>query len=505
MPENVSVPENEPELTETISAVLASVARRRWWIIFALFVATVVAIVVAFRLPDRYTSEATLVVVQQEVSQKYVSPDSNTSIVDIANALKREVLSGPRLSAIIEEVGLYPEESHLLAPGDIVERMRKDVEMEPLDFVPARGEFSTFKIAFSANNPRLAQQVTSRLAQLFIEENFKAQGNKAASTSSFLQEQLEAAKRQVADQEERLKNFKMRNSGELPEQQTATIGALTELRIQLQSITAGLAKAREQRESVEASMYDVLARLQAEKTALLVRLTPQHPDVIKKDREIASVQALIDNLKTGKLKSQDAQAQGPVDVSVAQLKRQVEASVLETQNLLEQQRQVNAEIAQYQARLNLAPVRDQELSALLRDYEVSKTQYTDLLKQKDQSQLTATMEERQEGQHFRMIEPPSLPSKPSAPNRVKISLGGAGAGILLGLVLAFFMEAKDRSFHTEKALSRAFPVPLVMGLPLLLTPAEKRARKWKSAFEWAAGSVAVVTVFAAEAYVFFHG
>jgi hypothetical protein len=88
---------------------------------------------------------------------------------------------------------------------------------------------------------------------------------------------------------------------------------------------------------------------------------------------------------------------------------------------------------------------------------------------------------------------------------LKISLGGAAAGLLLGLALAFLMDTTNRSFHTEKELSQLFPVVLVLGLPLLLTPAQQRMQAWRLAFEALAGCVLVAVVCIAEFYVYRHG
>jgi hypothetical protein len=46
---------------------------------------------------------------------------------------------------------------------------------------------------------------------------------------------------------------------------------------------------------------------------------------------------------------------------------------------------------------------------------------------------------------------------------------------------------------------------LVLSVPLLLTPAEARGRKWKRAFEWVAGSAITLAVVVAEFYVYRSG
>ena len=142
---------------------------------------------------------------------------------------------------------------------------------------------------------------------------------------------------------------------------------------------------------------------------------------------------------------------------------------------------------------------------MLRDYDLLKQNYADLLKKQLESGLAVSLEKHQEGQQFRVVDPPSLPTVPSSPKRLKISLGGAAAGLFLGLALAFLVDNKNRSFHTEKELSQLFPVSLVLGLPLLLTPAQQRMQAWRLAFEALAGCGLIAVVCIAEFYVYRHG
>jgi hypothetical protein len=95
--------------------------------------------------------------------------------------------------------------------------------------------------------------------------------------------------------------------------------------------------------------------------------------------------------------------------------------------------------------------------------------------------------------------------KPSAPKRLKIALGGIGGGLLVGLALAFLIDMRDSSFHSEKALGQTFSLPLVLGVPLVRSQSELRSRGRRIAFEWLTASVMTLTMLAAEYYVFRNG
>jgi hypothetical protein len=68
-----------------------------------------------------------------------------------------------------------------------------------------------------------------------------------------------------------------------------------------------------------------------------------------------------------------------------------------------------------------------------------------------------------------------------------------------------FAEARDTSFRAEKEVSRQFAVPLVVSVPVLLSPGEERQRARRAILEWVGGSFLVVVILAAEFFVFSKG
>src|SRR5262249_10997038 len=163
---------------------------------------------------NRYRSDATLLVVQQQVPQRYVVPTTTASIADALQAMTQEVLSRTRLLAIIDELGLYQKDKKRLAPEELVSNMLRNVEIQPLD--QKQQDFNSFKISFSAGDPRTAQRVTSTLTSLFIHENLRSREEQATTTTNFLREQVEAKRKEMEQIEQRLRDFKMQYLGELP-------------------------------------------------------------------------------------------------------------------------------------------------------------------------------------------------------------------------------------------------------------------------------------------------
>jgi succinoglycan biosynthesis transport protein ExoP len=488
-------------------------------------------------IPLKYKSEATVLVVQQEVPERYVTPTTSTAIGEALQAMTQEVLSRTRLMGIIDELHLYPKELAKSAPEEIIEKMRKKIDITPITS-PERKDFTAFKIAFTSEDPGVAQKVTSRLTSLLIEENLRTRQDQAANTASFLSSQLDTVKDRLAEQEARLKDFKMQHLGELPEQQQSNMAILGSLQAQQQNIASTLGRAQQQKVYLESLLNDYrtfsarrmplvasasgarvlspleearaeLTRLQSQRAKLLETYTPEYPDVKKVESEIKKQQNVVETLSPKETARVGAVTPAPVsseeDISLSQLKSQLEANRLEIEDLSKDDSKLQAQIAEYQKRLNATPVREQQLADVVRDYELLKLSYADLLSKKQQSQLAASLEKEQEGQHFQVIDPANLPKIAAGPKPLPVGLGGAAFGLLVGLGIAFVMEIKKNAFQSEKGLMRSLGLVLVLEVPMMLTAPEKRARSWKLAFEAVTSCVLAFLICVTEYYVYRRG
>ena len=195
----------------------------------------------------------------------------------------------------------------------------------------------------------------------------------------------------------------------------------------------------------------------------------------------------------------------PSPASIAQARGRVTANDAEMERLLEEQKRTEGLIHQYERRLNLTPVREQELSDIVRDYNLSKQNYEQLLQKKLQSELATSLELQQQSEQFRILEPSRLPTKPHEPNRLRINLLGGMLGLGLGVGLAFLREIRDGSVYTVKDAERLFRLPLLVSLPELLTAGERRRQRWKQVGAWLGGSFVVLAVVVGWAFVYWRG
>jgi polysaccharide chain length determinant protein (PEP-CTERM system associated) len=521
-----------------LNKLLSVAIRRRWWLLIPASVIALGACLISLWLPARYESEATILMERQQVPERYVTANTTTDVEEVLVVTTDAILSRTQLLQIIDEFGLFPKERKHLVPEELVDLMRRNIKVEPLQKGSETKDLNAFKISFTGVDPHSAQEVTNRLTKLFISENNRSREEQSTGTTNFLADELEATATELKQQESRVRDFKMRNLGELPQQEQGNVAILAGLQTQLQNTMATIDRAREQQAYLQSllSQYDNLAaagvpasgtvtagptetikaeltRLRNEKADLLARYTAKYPDVLKIDEEIKETEALLAASTRAPEPTKDGAGQessksarpAERDATTAQLKSQLEANRLEIQNDTEDAKKTKARIVEYQSRLNLTPVREQELTDLLRDYELSKQHYADLLSKKTQSELATNLERRQQGQRFRIIDQPSLPMKPSSPDHVKISLAGLAAGIAVGVALAFLAETRNHSLRDEQDLRRIFAFPLMIGVPVLLSKVEERRRSRVKVLEWFAGVTLCLLVCATEFYVYRRG
>ena len=210
--------EQDESLDVMIQKLLRVAIKRRWWLLVPTVVGALCACAAAIVLPNHYTSVATLLVAHQQVPERYVTPNSTGDIREQLLLMTDAILSRTQLLRIIDEFDLYPKDRKRSAPEDLVDLMRSDITIEPTAKGTDPKDLNSFTISFTSTDPHMAQEVTGKLTTLFTEEYLKSREEQSTGTTNFLDEQLQASAADLKQQESRLRDFKMRYLGQLPEQ-----------------------------------------------------------------------------------------------------------------------------------------------------------------------------------------------------------------------------------------------------------------------------------------------
>ncbi|MFZ3340867.1 MAG: hypothetical protein WA609_18470 [Terriglobales bacterium] len=493
---------------------------------------------VSWIIPPVYRSGTLILVEQPTMPKAYVTPNVSDDLQERLQSITQQILSRTRLLQIIDQVKIYGDEHKQLSPDEKIERMRKNIEIE-LVHDAHNDQITAFNVYYSARDPHLAQRVTSELTNLFINENVEVRQQLSEDTTQFLQNQLETARNTLSEQEEKIRVFKGQHVGEMPAQQQSNLAILSGLQSQLQNAEDALNTASQQRiylqtlidqyrtmQGTVSSGGDApdslpvidkeLERLKTQLAELRSRYTDRHPDIRKVKEQIAQTEktrdALIADLATkGASQSTDNSVKNRTASDLApnsplmQLQGQLHANQVEIASRERAIAELKTSINEYQARLNQEPVREQELADLTRGYDQSKANYDDLLKKKNESEMATSMERLQQGERFRVLDPPGLPSKPDFPNRLKFCGMGLGVGIMLGLVVAGGFEFFDDRMHSEKEIKDLMPVGIMVEIPEVLNFSDQQKITRKLRFTWAMTGVVLIAILAGSAVSFLFG
>jgi succinoglycan biosynthesis transport protein ExoP len=519
---------------------LGVVRRRHLHFLIPLFIGWAAVWGASWVLPPRYQSSTLILVEQPTMPKDYVTPNITDDLQQRLQTITQQILSRTRLLHIMDQFRLYASEHAKRTPEDRVELMRKDIDIELVR--DSHNQVSSFNIFYSSHDPHLAQQVTSEITNLFINENLEVRQQQSEGTTKFLESQLEATRQNLAEQEGKIRQFKGQHVGEMPDQLASNLQILSGLQSQLQNAEDALNAAKQQRvylqtlvdqyRSLQGSSKNAdatplglagldrqLESLRTQLTDLRAHYTERHPDVRKLKEQIADTEKTRKELLASMKAKSSEDARGDIDSAsslaessdpaqpsmLAQGQSQLRANQVEITNHEHAIAALKTKVEQYQARLNQEPVREQQLSDLTRGYEQSKANYDELLKKKNGSAMATSMELLQQGERFRVMDPPSLPQRPEFPNRLKFCGFGLGIGLALGVFVAGAFEMLDDRMYSSKEIRKLLPTEVIGEIPTIVNASDARLATRNVWLGWATAAVVLATILAGSAFSYLRG
>ena len=274
------------------------------------------AIVLAFRLPAIYVSEAKVLIEQPAIPEDIVASTVNTYVDEQIEAVSQRVLAAQNIRSLIEEFNLYSEDRNGGVDLTLVSRFREDTDLQNIaaEIFDARrgrmdGSTFAFVVGYRYTDPIVAQKVADRLVQLYLAENVKSRTELSAETTAFLREQAERVAADISQIELRLSEFKAQYAGALPERQALNIQALDRFEREISRIDDEIRQLTSDRDILRFELQNTspyatmisetgapvvgaeerLETLRLEYARLSSTYGPEHPDVVRTRREIEAI------------------------------------------------------------------------------------------------------------------------------------------------------------------------------------------------------------------------
>ncbi|HEY8158389.1 MAG TPA: lipopolysaccharide biosynthesis protein [Methylobacter sp.] len=257
---------------------------------------------------------------------------------------------------------------------------------------------------------------------------------------------------------------------------------------------------------VEEDIINQLAEARRELKLLEETYADNHPDTVKRRKQIARLEQQLKNMPTRSQHGQDAVAvthtANPAYLSV---EAQYKSSQSELQSLMQKQDYLKEKLEKMRNDLLQAPQIEMAYTDLVRERDNIMRKYTQLKDKWLDAKLVKTLEQQQQGQTLTLIEQPAVPVYPEKAIRSKVAIGGLFAGIIAGFGVAFFVEFLEPGVRGYRAISKITGLMPLLVIPYIesLSELEERLAKQKRKRKIVVWSGAVMTLWTIAVLIYF--
>jgi polysaccharide chain length determinant protein (PEP-CTERM system associated) len=512
--------EKKHETVRIIGHYVGLVIRQRWLVIVPFCLAMVVGIILALTLTPLYEATTLILVSPPDVPVNIVRPIVSEQLESQMTTITQQVQSRSNLERIIKDFNLFSDpKTQNMFMEDKLSMLRSKIR---IDLVRSRssGGSSAFSISFQGNNPESTMKVANALASNFTESNLQYREGKAIGTSDFLESELENMRAKLEDTESKLSAFRLKHMGELPEQLQSNLQLLSSLETQLSNRQDRLRDERSRLLIAQNEVEQIRREAQAVRTMpgavapgqpqtggamtlpqlkeqlanLQSTYTERHPDVVRLKKMISDLEGQGPAATTA---ADGQNAAGPAVDSTSSpalreaLRRRMEAEA-NIANIQTEVNQINQQMREYRLRIERTPQREEQLLSLKRDYDNIRQAYESLLTRKGEADMAVSLQKKNKGEQFRVIDHAKLPEKPVSPNMMLVFMMVNAAGLGFGFGLIFLLDSLNTSFRRPEEIESDLGIRLLAIIPKIYSPRDKAMARLNRAMTAASLAVACV-------------
>jgi polysaccharide chain length determinant protein (PEP-CTERM system associated) len=479
--------------SKSLSEYIVILKRRKWSLLLPALVIFAVSAAMAVILPPVYKSTSTILIEEQEIPADFVMATVTSFAEQRLQSIYQRIMSTSRLLDIINHFNLYPDLKDKMTTDQIVQQMRKSIRLDTIsaEIVDRRtGRPSTATIAFTLTYegkgvPEKVQRVANVLASLFLEENLQVRERQTKETTQFLEDEMGKLKVQLDRIESKIADFKAEHINELPEVFEVNMQSLYTIERSIEGMNEQLRSLKEREGYLQTQLANIapneklnedvrrLRELEMQLSNLQTRFTDAYPDVIKTKAEIAKLKGRIDAARS-RPEGGGFRPDNPAYITLASQLASTQADIDSVKRHIAEL-QVKGEM--YRRRIEATPKVEEHYKSLLIERNNTQAKYDDLMRKYMEANVAHGLEQEQKGERFTLIDPARLPEKPYKPNRLAIVMIGLILGVAGGVATVSVQEFTDHSVRSAEELSLETALPVLAGIPEIVTPADLKRKK----------------------------
>ncbi|WP_282063778.1 GumC family protein [Roseobacter litoralis] len=440
-------------------------------------------VITALKLPETWSTEARLLVEAPQIPDEMVRSTIQTDALEQLDIIQERLLTRANLIDIANRLNVF-EDLREMDPDEVEQVMRTATRIRRTE---GRNQATVLRISFEARSGRVAAAVVNEYVTIILDENASFRIARAAGTLQFFQQEVQRMEEELARQSAEISQFKSDNVAALPENQSYRLGRQTLLQERLERLERERSVYLAQRDDV-LNIYEAtgevrreggqaalsadeqrLRNAEAELNTELSRYSETHPNIVRLRALMERLEASISADKAALLaEEEEISTEDPVltatlaeiDTRLNFIKNDIESTI--------------SELAQLQEAITRSSSNGIILTGLEREYEIIESRYNAAVLNLNASQMSERIETTAQGQRITIIESATIPNVPTGPNRPKIAISGAAAGI--GLAGAYFavLEFLNRTIRRPAELTSRFKITPIATIPYM----ESRRRRF---------------------------
>jgi polysaccharide chain length determinant protein (PEP-CTERM system associated) len=496
------------QLISQILSMAKGIWKYRWYSMLVSWLIILVGFGVIATLPDNYQASARVFVDTQSILKPLLA--GMTTIPDVeqqVSIMSRTLLSRPNAERVMRMTDLDIKAKSLSDKETALNNLMSQIK------ISGTTTNDIYSIAYSNSDPKLAKNVVQSLLTIFIEGSFGDKKQDSSNAIRFIDDQIKQYEAKLVSAENAIKDFKLKNAsvldgkGDFGGKLGQGVEMLTQARLELNEAEQARNSIKKEiageepileGEGAQAAAVTSNPELDARIDALnktldgyRLQYTEAHPDIVATKRLIAQLEARkVREAKTRVGTTTIGRNYSPV---LQQLKVALSDAEAKVASMKARVDEYASRVARMRAMSSAVPEMEAQYAQLNRDYQINKTNYEKLISSRDAAKLSGDLSATTEMMTFRIIDPPTVPSKPAGPNRPRLFSIVIAGGLIAGLLLAFGLSQIRPTFASLSQLREITGLPVLGSVSMNWTQVEKNRRR-KKLYAFSAGLASMLLV-----------
>lgn len=471
-------------LKELLGALRAELIRFRFWSVIIFLAVSFCVLLVGMAWPKSYTTKVVLFADVTNIIEPLLKGRAEVTKIDRSEQASEVIYTRRILLETAKQASLLTKTAGEDAQDAIVKQLRSGINV-------ARERNENYvQLSYTTNNPDRSFEVLNAVVNVFIEDTAKRKRDESVGAYNFIDAQVQTYKKQLEVAEEKLKEFKSKNTDGSEDSVSARI---SQLRLEIEALKISIEETQSRINTIQQQLnsegqylkakgqIDEMKQrrqvLNAQLEQMLLSYQENYPDVVSLRAQIAELDGAIDKIQSaGDVFGGSEKVQNPL---YEELRKQLADSDVE---LRAQKRRMQSLLSLQEeefARQQRIATSQAELSELTRDYDVTKKVYEEMLQRKETARVSMTLDIEGQGVSYRIQEPASFPLKPSGLHFIHFAIMAPILGFLFPVGLLILYVLVDPHLRSARILQRQLPpdIEVVGVIPHYKSPIGERLLK----------------------------